>query len=34
MSDNYYHDLREFIEVLDHQGLLTDGSVWSIRTAS
>ena len=22
MSDNYYHDLREFIEVLDHQGLL------------
>ena len=22
MSDNYYQDLREFIEVLDHQGLL------------
>ena len=22
MSDDYYHDLREFIEVLDHQGLL------------
>src|SRR5262247_2079890 len=22
MSDNYYRDLREFIEVLDHQGLL------------
>ena len=22
MSDNYYNDLCEFIEVLDHQGLL------------
>ena len=22
MSDNYYNDLREFIEVLDYQGLL------------